>query len=122
MESVSSPRYDPTSELKLKSLVPDYDALTFSWTQPTPSTTFPPPNLEFDTTIFPASSDMMLGAGLKIAAKLRATHSYTDAATFTCVRPLCRRASELIVLSLQARVRGVREGDRGGEGSEVTCG
>lgn len=37
--------------------------------------------------MFPTSSDDMLATALKLVAKLRATHSYTDAATFTLVLP-----------------------------------
>ncbi|GJN88610.1 hypothetical protein Rhopal_001576-T1 [Rhodotorula paludigena] len=69
-----------------------YDALTFSFSPPSPSTTFPPPNLDFDTTVFPKSQSDMLDAAQQLVAQLRAQHAYTDTATFTLKCGDCGRA------------------------------
>ncbi|BGP37862.1 ubiquitin-specific protease otu1 [Rhodotorula kratochvilovae] len=60
-----------------------YDALTFSFAPPEPSTSFPPPNLDFDTTVFPRYQEHLLDAAHKLVAQLRAKHAYTDTASFT---------------------------------------
>ncbi|KPV75791.1 uncharacterized protein RHOBADRAFT_35543, partial [Rhodotorula graminis WP1] len=60
-----------------------YDALTFSFAPPEPSTSFPPPNLDFDTTVFPRYREHLLDAALALVAQLRAQHAYTDTASFT---------------------------------------
>ncbi|GAA5896252.1 hypothetical protein JCM8208_001825 [Rhodotorula glutinis] len=60
-----------------------YDALTFSFSPPEPSTTFPPPNLDFDTTVFPRYQEHLLDAALTLVGQLRARHAYTDTASFT---------------------------------------
>ena len=60
----------------------DYDALTLSFTLPEPSSSFPPPNLDFDTTVFPCSQEGILAAALRLVSELRKEHAYTDTATF----------------------------------------
>ncbi|GAA5837480.1 hypothetical protein JCM9279_006766 [Rhodotorula babjevae] len=61
-----------------------YDALTFSFAPPEPSTgAFPPPNLDFDTTVFPRYQEHLLDAALTLVGQLRARHAYTDTASFT---------------------------------------
>ena len=60
-----------------------YDALTFAYAPPEPSTAFPPPNIDFDQTSFPVTQDTIVDAALKLVTKLRAKHAYTDTATFT---------------------------------------
>ncbi|GAA6004524.1 hypothetical protein JCM10207_000917 [Rhodosporidiobolus poonsookiae] len=68
-----------------------YDALTFSFAPPEPSTTFPPPNLDFDTTIFQRDGqEHLLKAAQDLVAQLRAQHAYTDTATFTLRCGICR--------------------------------
>ncbi|GAA5941091.1 ubiquitin-specific protease OTU1 [Sporobolomyces koalae] len=69
-----------------------YDAVTYSYTPPSATISFPP-NLEFDTTLFPlpASSDLISGAQT-LVDHLRANHSYTDTATFTLQCQVCRTA------------------------------
>ncbi|GAA5885329.1 hypothetical protein JCM6882_009572 [Rhodosporidiobolus microsporus] len=70
-----------------------YDALTFSFAPPEPSTSFPPPNLDFDTTVFSISTqDHLLSAAEKLVAQLRAQHAYTDTATFTLSCGICKEA------------------------------
>jgi hypothetical protein len=79
----------------------DYDALTFSYAPPEPSTAFPPPNLDFDTTIFSiASQDHLLDTAKKLVSKLRAEHAYTDTATFTFVFPLPLQPRALLLTHL----------------------
>lgn len=63
-----------------------YDALTFSFAKPAPSSEFPPPNLDFDTTRFPTAggqADAIMSGALELATTLRKKHAYTDAANFT---------------------------------------
>ncbi|GAA5968087.1 hypothetical protein JCM11641_003724 [Rhodosporidiobolus odoratus] len=68
-----------------------YDALTFSFASPEPSSTFPPPNLDFDTTLFPLSNQShLVSAAQDLVAKLRAAHAYTDPATFTLACGICK--------------------------------
>lgn len=72
-----------------------YDAFTFTYLDVVPSLTFPPPNLEFDQTSFPADpvlSESMLEAASKLVEQLRKEHQYTDAATFTLRCEQCRKA------------------------------
>ncbi|GAA5948423.1 hypothetical protein JCM21900_002705 [Sporobolomyces salmonicolor] len=71
-----------------------YDALTRSFAPPEPASTFPPPNLEFDTTVFAKSDEhlVILTAALELVAKLRASHAYTDTATFTLKCEICKEA------------------------------
>ena len=64
----------------------DYDALTFSYVEPTRSNAFPP-ELDFDTTVFTTKSDEIILAALSLVKKLKQLHYYTDAATFTFVPP-----------------------------------
>lgn len=74
----------------------DYDALTLSFTPPEPCATFPPPNLDFDTTVFSRSQENILSAAQRLVSDLRREHAYTDTATFAYVVPclplgsLCR--------------------------------
>ncbi|GAA6057772.1 hypothetical protein JCM3770_006838 [Rhodotorula araucariae] len=60
-----------------------YDSLTFSFSPPQPSTSFPPLNLDFDTTVFPRYQEHLLESAQKLVAQLRAQHAYTDTASFT---------------------------------------
>ncbi|GAA5848396.1 hypothetical protein JCM8547_004502 [Rhodosporidiobolus lusitaniae] len=70
-----------------------YDALTFSFAPPEPSSVFPPPNLDFDTTVLSKSTqDHLLTAAQKLVSKLRAEHAYTDTATFTLSCGDCKKA------------------------------
>lgn len=72
-----------------------YDALSFTYLDVVPSLTFPPPNLEFDQTSFPADpvlSESMLEAASKLVEQLRNEHQYTDAATFTLRCEQCKKA------------------------------
>ena len=106
----------------------DYDALTFSFAPPEPSTAvFPPPNLDFDTTVFPRYQEHLLDAALTLVGQLRAKHAYTDTASFTCVAPFppleslssASRASRTdsgVYGPTQAQVRRVRHGAQGREG------
>lgn len=79
----SSRQTDP-----LSNWLADYDALTFSFAPPEASTSFPPPNIDFDTTVFPRSEENLLSAACELVAQLRAQHAYTDTATFACVPSL----------------------------------
>ncbi|GAA6042750.1 hypothetical protein JCM8097_007456 [Rhodosporidiobolus ruineniae] len=68
-----------------------YDALTFSFAPPEPSTSFPPPNIDFDTTVFSISTqDHLLKSAQELVGKLRAAHAYTDTATFTLSCGVCK--------------------------------
>ncbi|GAA5826085.1 hypothetical protein JCM5353_004208 [Sporobolomyces roseus] len=68
-----------------------YDALTYSFAPPT-STTFPP-DLGFDTTIFPLPAEPpTLSAATRLVEQLRKSHSYTDTATFTLKCEICKEA------------------------------
>ncbi|GAA5822990.1 hypothetical protein JCM11251_004449 [Rhodosporidiobolus azoricus] len=70
-----------------------YDALTFSFMPPEPSTSFPPPNLDFDTTVFSISTqDHLLRSAEKLVSRLREQHAYTDTATFTLSCGICKEA------------------------------
>ncbi|POY70223.1 hypothetical protein BMF94_6806 [Rhodotorula taiwanensis] len=69
-----------------------YDALTLSFVPPEPSPSFPPPNLEFDTTVFPRSDEHLLAAAQKLVGDLRKEHAYTDTATFALQCGVCRQA------------------------------
>ncbi|GAA5868738.1 hypothetical protein JCM1840_004376 [Sporobolomyces johnsonii] len=70
-----------------------YDALTLSFAPPEPSSTFPPPNLDFDTTVFAKSDEhLILTAALELVTELRASHAYTDTATFTLKCEICKEA------------------------------
>lgn len=62
----------------------DYDALTFSYVEPSRTNAFPP-ELDFDTTVFSTNSDEIILAALQLVKKLKRLHYYTDAATFTFV-------------------------------------
>ncbi|BGP22766.1 ubiquitin-specific protease otu1 [Rhodotorula toruloides] len=69
-----------------------YDALTFSFAPPEASTSFPPPNIDFDTTVFPRTEEHLLSAASELVAQLRAQHAYTDTATFALRCGVCREA------------------------------
>ncbi|GAA5905068.1 ubiquitin-specific protease OTU1 [Sporobolomyces salmoneus] len=68
-----------------------YDALTFSFAPPS-SAPFPP-DLSFDTTIFPLPVEpTTLSAATQLVGVLRKNHSYTDTATFSLRCEVCREA------------------------------
>ncbi|KWU46431.1 OTU-domain-containing protein [Rhodotorula sp. JG-1b] len=69
-----------------------YDALTLSFTLPEPSSSFPPPNLDFDTTVFPRWQEGILSAAQRLVGDLRKEHAYTDTATFALQCGVCRQA------------------------------
>ncbi|GAA5871717.1 hypothetical protein JCM3774_003028 [Rhodotorula dairenensis] len=69
-----------------------YDALTLSFTPPEPCATFPPPNLDFDTTVFSRSQESILSAAQRLVSHLRKEHAYTDTATFALQCGVCRQA------------------------------
>ncbi|GAA5989263.1 hypothetical protein JCM10908_001231 [Rhodotorula pacifica] len=69
-----------------------YDALTLSFSPPEPSSSFPPPNLDFDTTVFPRSEEGILTAAQRLVTELRKEHAYTDTATFALQCGVCRQA------------------------------
>ncbi|KAK4703479.1 ubiquitin thioesterase OTU1, partial [Phenoliferia sp. Uapishka_3] len=66
-----------------------YDALTFSYSPPEASSTFPPPNIDFDQTSFPVEQDSVVAAALSLVGKLKARHAYTDTASFTLRCEVC---------------------------------
>ncbi|POW09777.1 hypothetical protein PSTT_06553 [Puccinia striiformis] len=72
-----------------------YDAITLSPIPPeelsNQSTCFPP-ELDFDTTIFPSDEDSFLHAALQLVSQLRQMHYYTDTASFTLRCEICRAA------------------------------
>ncbi|GAA6016904.1 hypothetical protein JCM11491_006908 [Sporobolomyces phaffii] len=83
-----------------------YDALTFSFAPP-PAAAFPP-DLSFDTTIFPLPVDSStLSAAKNLVESLRKSHAYTDTATFTLRCEVCREA---IVGEKEARQHATKTG------------
>ncbi|OAV95604.1 hypothetical protein PTTG_06278 [Puccinia triticina 1-1 BBBD Race 1] len=72
-----------------------YDAITLSPIPPeelsNQSTCFPP-ELDFDTTIFPSDEDSFLHAALQLVSQLRQMHYYTDTASFTLRCEICKTA------------------------------
>jgi hypothetical protein len=73
----------------------DYDAITLSPIPPeelsNQSTCFPP-ELDFDTTIFPSDEDSFLHAALQLVSQLRQMHYYTDTASFSLRCEICKVA------------------------------
>ncbi|BGP13818.1 hypothetical protein JCM10213_006349 [Rhodosporidiobolus nylandii] len=69
-----------------------YDALTFAFSPPEPSSVFPPPGIDFDTTQFSKreQGDALLSAAQELVGKLRAAHAYTDTATFALACGVCK--------------------------------
>ncbi|WAR54871.1 hypothetical protein PtB15_4B489 [Puccinia triticina] len=51
-----------------------------------------PPELDFDTTIFPTDEDSFLHAALQLVSQLRQMHYYTDTALFTLRCEICKTA------------------------------
>ncbi|EFP83420.2 uncharacterized protein PGTG_08606 [Puccinia graminis f. sp. tritici CRL 75-36-700-3] len=72
-----------------------YDAITLSPIPPeelsNQSTCFPP-ELDFDTTIFPSDEDSFLHAALQLVSQLRQMHYYTDTASFSLRCEICKVA------------------------------
>lgn len=70
-----------------------YDALTLAFAQPPKRTNPFPPDLSFDSTLFPLPLDpATLAAAQQLVEQLRESHSYTDTATFTLRCEVCREA------------------------------
>ncbi|SCV69019.1 BQ2448_2039 [Microbotryum intermedium] len=74
-----------------------YDAVTFSYSEPSPADVYPFPNLDFDTRLFSRTSEydqasVMLIAAQELVTALRKTHQFTDAATFTLKCEQCGKA------------------------------
>lgn len=68
-----------------------YDALTFSYLEPSRSAVFPPEHIEFDATSFESDQvEIMSIAAAELVNKLKSMHYYTSTATFTCVLRYCR--------------------------------
>ncbi|BGP54010.1 hypothetical protein JCM8202_003008 [Rhodotorula sphaerocarpa] len=69
-----------------------YDVLTLSFVPPEGADTFPPPNIDFDTRVFPKSEEHLMDAAEKLVGQLRTEHAYTDTATFSLQCGVCREA------------------------------
>lgn len=86
----------------------DYDVLTLSFVPPEGADTFPPPNIDFDTRVFPKSEEHLMDAAEKLVGQLRTEHAYTDTATFSYAS--CQRSSRrtpLIILATRRLQCGV---------------
>ncbi|SCZ96598.1 BZ3500_MvSof-1268-A1-R1_Chr4-4g07464 [Microbotryum saponariae] len=91
---------------------PDYDAVTFSYAEPSSADVYPFPNLDFDTRLFSRTSgydqaSVMLIAAQELVTTLRKTHQFTDAATFTLK---CEQCGKAIVGEKEARAHASETG------------
>ncbi|SGZ22167.1 BQ5605_C022g09440 [Microbotryum silenes-dioicae] len=91
---------------------PDYDAVTFSYAEPSSADVYPFPNLDFDTRLFSRTSEydqasLMLIAAQELVTALRKTHQFTDAATFTLK---CEQCGKAIVGEKEARAHASETG------------
>ncbi|KAK4058730.1 ubiquitin-specific protease otu1 [Microbotryomycetes sp. JL221] len=81
-----------------------YDALTFSYMDPNPSSLYPFANeLEFDVLKFESDSPLaetILNAAGRLVTEMRKDHAYTDAATFTLK---CQQCGAAIKGEVEAR-------------------
>ncbi|KDE07005.1 hypothetical protein MVLG_02741 [Microbotryum lychnidis-dioicae p1A1 Lamole] len=89
-----------------------YDAVTFSYAEPSSADVYPFPNLDFDTRLFSRTSEydqasLMLIAAQELVTALRKTHQFTDAATFTLK---CEQCGKAIVGEKEARAHASETG------------